>query len=149
MLKRSLGLYSPHPLWNALPIVRLASVPIWELWPLGRDTIMYPPVQIIPGVVDQSWIGTWEAGSGVWHGQLTNSSLPYCRYAGIVLLEENMVSNILTLETNDQSFKCGRSFQILWYLICQHQFDSKALSCLFNNLYTALWQGFLQIYQKA
>ena len=88
MLKRSLGLYPPHPLWNALPIVQLASVPIWEMWPLGRDTIMYPPVQIIPGVVDQSWFGTWVAGQGVWHGQLANSSLPYCRCAGNVLLEE-------------------------------------------------------------
>ena len=27
MLKRSLGLYPPHPFWNALPIVQLASVP--------------------------------------------------------------------------------------------------------------------------
>ena len=52
---------------------------------------MYPPVQIIPGVVD----GTWEAGQGVRHGQLANSSLPNCRYAGIVLLEEKIVSNIL------------------------------------------------------
>ena len=66
------------------------------MWPLGRDTIMYPPVQIIPGVVDQSWIGTLEAGQGVRHGQLAKSSLPHCRYAGIFLLEEKIVSNILT-----------------------------------------------------
>ena len=65
MLKRSLRLYPPHPLWNVLPIVKLASVPIWEMWRLGRDTIMYPPVQIISGVVDERWIGTWEAGHGV------------------------------------------------------------------------------------
>ena len=26
MLKRSLGLYPPHPLWNELPIFQLASV---------------------------------------------------------------------------------------------------------------------------
>ena len=40
--------------------------------------------------------GTWEAGKGgVWHGQLANSSLPYCWYAGIVLLEEKIVPNIL------------------------------------------------------
>ena len=79
ILKRSLGLYPSHPLWNVLPIVKLASVPIWEMWRLGRDTIMYPPVQIIPGVVDQRWIGTREAGQWVWHGQLSTSSLPYCR----------------------------------------------------------------------
>ena len=65
MLKRSLGLYPPRPLWNALPIVQLASAPIRQMWRLGRDAIMYPPVQIIPGVVDLRWIGTWEAGQGV------------------------------------------------------------------------------------
>ena len=32
---------------------------------------------------------------GVKHDQLANSSLPYCRYAGIVLLEEKIVSNSL------------------------------------------------------
>ena len=62
MLKRNLRLYTPHPLSNALPIVQLASVPIREMCRLGRDTIMYPPVQMIPGVVDQRWIGTCEAG---------------------------------------------------------------------------------------
>ena len=31
MLKRSLGLYAPHPLWNALSIVQLASVLIREM----------------------------------------------------------------------------------------------------------------------
>ena len=30
---------------------------------------------------------------GVWHDQLSNSSLPYCRYGGIVLLEEKIVSS--------------------------------------------------------
>ena len=65
MLKRGLGLYPPHPLWNALPIVQLANVTIREMWRTGRDANMYPPVQIIPGVVDQKWIGTWEAGQGV------------------------------------------------------------------------------------
>ena len=88
MHKRSLGLYPPHPLWNALPIVQLASVPILEMWRFGKDTIMYPPAQIIPGGVDQRWIGVWESGHGICHGQLANSSLPYCRYADIVLLEE-------------------------------------------------------------
>ena len=29
----------------------------------------------------------------VWHDQLANSSLPYCRYAGIVLLEEKIDFN--------------------------------------------------------
>ena len=66
MLKRSLGLYPPRPLWKSLPIVQLASVPIRERWRLGRDTTMYPPVQIIPGVVHQSemdWdLGGWSRG---------------------------------------------------------------------------------------
>ena len=61
-----------------------------EMLRLGRDTIMYPPVRITPGVVDQRWIGTLKAGQGVWHGQLANSSLPYCTYAAIVLLEEKL-----------------------------------------------------------
>ena len=65
MLKRRLGLYPPHPSWNALPIVQLASVQTREMWWLGRDTIMYSLVQIIPGVVDQRWIETWVAGQGV------------------------------------------------------------------------------------
>ena len=30
---------------------------------------------------------------GVWHDQLANSYLPYCRYWGNVLLEDNIVSN--------------------------------------------------------
>ena len=30
-----------------------------------KPWIIYPPVQIIPGVVDQRWIGTSEAGQGV------------------------------------------------------------------------------------
>ena len=79
-------MYPPHPLWNALPIVQLASVPIREMLCLERDTIMNPP-----GVVHQRWIGTWKAGQGVWHGHLANSSLPYYRCAGIVLLEEKII----------------------------------------------------------
>ena len=54
-----------------------------------------PTVQIIPGMVDRRWIGTQKASQGVWHDQLANSSLPYFRYAGIVLLEEKIVSNSL------------------------------------------------------
>ena len=63
--QKKVRLCIPHPLWNALPIVQLASVPIREMRQLGMDTIMYSPVQIIPGVVDQRLIGTWEAGQGV------------------------------------------------------------------------------------
>ena len=70
--KEALGCTHPTPLWNAFPIIQLASVPIREMWRLGLDTIMFPPVQIILGVVDQRWIRTWEAGQGVWHGQLAN-----------------------------------------------------------------------------
>ena len=32
---------------------------------------------------------------GEWHDQLANSSLPFCRDTGIVLLEEKIVSNSL------------------------------------------------------
>ena len=36
MLKTCLVLYPLHPLWDALPIVQLASVPVREMWRLGR-----------------------------------------------------------------------------------------------------------------
>ena len=74
MLKRSFGLYPPHLLWNALPIVQLASVPIREMWRLGRDTIMNPPVQIMTGGRSgMVWdLGGWSACK---HGQLANMFL--------------------------------------------------------------------------
>ena len=82
MLKRSLGLYPTHPLWNALPSFNQLFFEIGETWPLGKDTIMYPPAQIIPGVVDRRWIRTLKASQGVWHDQLSNSSLSYCSPGG-------------------------------------------------------------------
>ena len=47
-----------------------------------------------PRVANRGWIGTRK---GVWHDQLANSSLPSCRYAGIVLLIEKIVSNSLII----------------------------------------------------
>ena len=38
---------------------------LFSVYRLGIDTIIHPPVEIITGVVDQRWIGTWEAGQGV------------------------------------------------------------------------------------
>ena len=74
---------------------------------------MYPPVQIMTKVVDQRWIGTLETDQGVCHGQLANSSLPYRRYADIVLLEDKIVSNIL----------------IDWHDMCVKAFIHLALAC--------------------
>ena len=91
MLKRSMGLVE----YMYIVIIQPASVQIWEMWQLGRDTIMYPPTSNIPGVADRRWIGTQKASQGVWHDQLANSFLPYCRYAGIDLPEEKIVSNSL------------------------------------------------------
>ena len=86
----------PHPpLMKCIAIVQPASFRIRETWRRGKDTIMNPPTKIIPGVVDLRWIRTLKASQGVWHDQLSNSSLSYCRYAGIVLLEEKIVSNSL------------------------------------------------------
>ena len=84
MLEKSLGLYPPYPLWNALSIVQLASVPIREMWGLGRDTIIYPPVQIIPGVVDQRWIGTLKAGHMGY--DMTSLQTVPCHIAGMLAL---------------------------------------------------------------
>ena len=39
MLKRSLGLYPTPPIVECIDIVQPASVPIREMWQLGRDTI--------------------------------------------------------------------------------------------------------------
>ena len=86
-----------HPrLVECIATVQPASFPIREMWRLGRDTIMYPPDQIIQGVVDWLLFRTRKASQGVWHDQLSNSSLPYCRYVAIVLREEKIVSNSLT-----------------------------------------------------
>ena len=104
MLNRSLRLYTPHPLWNALPNTKLASVPIQEMWQLGRDMIIYPPVQIIPGVVDQRWIGTSEAGQGVWHGQPVNMFLAILHVCWHCLGGRDFFSNIL-LDWHDMCVK--------------------------------------------
>ena len=86
MLKRSLGLYPPHPLWNALSIVQLASVPILEMWRLGRDTIMYPPVQIIPG--GGGGRSEMDLGLGGWSSGMAWPSCKHvpCHIAGMLAL---------------------------------------------------------------
>ena len=75
---------SIHPLRNALPVFQPASVPIREIWRLRRDTIMYPPVQIIPGVVDQRWIRTL----GGWLRGMTWTACKHvtCHIAGVLAL---------------------------------------------------------------
>ena len=95
MLKRSLELYPTHPLWSAMPSFNQLVFLIRETCRLGKDTTIYPSAQIIPGMVDRRLIRTLKASQGVWHKQLSNSSLSYCRYAGIVFLEEKIASNSL------------------------------------------------------
>ena len=53
------------PLVECIAYCLTSNFPIREMLRLGRDTIMYPPVRIPPGVVDQRWIGTLKAGQGV------------------------------------------------------------------------------------
>ena len=73
-LNRNLELHPTHPLCDALPSFdQLSSFRIRETWRLGKDIIMYPPVQIIPGVVDRRWIRTLKASQGVWHDLLSDS----------------------------------------------------------------------------
>ena len=83
-LNRNLELHPTHPLCDALPSFnQLSSFRIRETWRLGKDIIMYPPVQIIPGVVDRRWIRTLKASQGVWHDFLSDSFfviLQVCRH---------------------------------------------------------------------
>ena len=94
ILERSRGLY-PIPSWKTFPLInqlvfKFGKCGSWEGiqsctcrpresqgWPIGDGSGPRRPVK------------------GVWHDQLANSSLPYCRYAGIVLLEEKIVSSSL------------------------------------------------------
>ena len=80
---------------ECIAIVQPASFRLRETWRLGKDTIMNPQPQIILGVVDRRWIRTLKAGKGVWHEQISNSFLSYCKYVEIVFLEEKIVSNSL------------------------------------------------------
>ena len=41
--KEAFGYTPPPPLVEYIVIVQPASVQIWEMWQLGRDTIMYQP----------------------------------------------------------------------------------------------------------
>ena len=72
-----------HPLWNALPFVHLASVPIREMWCLGRDTIMYPPVQIIPGGSIRDGLGPGRLIKG--YDMASLQTVP-CNIAGVLAL---------------------------------------------------------------
>ena len=40
--------------------------------------------------ISKKWL-IGDGSKGVWHDQLANSSLPYCRYVCIVLLENNVL----------------------------------------------------------
>ena len=93
--QKNLELYPTHPLWNVLPIVQLDSVPIREMRRLGRDTIIYPPVKMIPGLKIRDGLGPGRLVKSYDMTSLQTCTLPYCRYAGIVLMEDQIVSNIL------------------------------------------------------
>ena len=116
---------------ECIAIAQPASFRFRETWPLGNDTIMYPPAQIIQGVVDRRWIRTLKASQEVWHDQLSNSSLSYCRYAGIVFLEEKIVSNSLT-NWQDMWMKALHPDSIGLYV-------AHELLCKLNEPETKLW----------
>ena len=94
MLKRSLWLYPPYTLWNALPIVKLASVPIREVWRLGR----------VRSCTHQSRLSQWSIRDGLGPRRLVNvygraslHTVP-CTIAGILALscwKRKIVSNSL------------------------------------------------------
>ena len=57
---KKVELYIPHPLWNALPIVQLASIPIREIRRLGMDT---SPDYPRGGRSEMDWhLGGWSRG---------------------------------------------------------------------------------------
>ena len=63
MLKRSLGLGPPQPLWNALHIVQLASVPIWKMLRLGSDQVPISQDNPKGGRSEMDWdLGGWSMG---------------------------------------------------------------------------------------
>ena len=65
-LKEAWGCTPPR-LVECIAIVQPASFPIREIWRLGRDTIMYPPAQIIQRVVDRRLPRTRKASHWLWH----------------------------------------------------------------------------------
>ena len=93
-LKETGGSQYPHHLVEYIAIVQPASVQIqkcgsWEgIWSCIRQPR-----------ISQRWpigygLGLRRPAKGVWHDQLENSSLSYCRYAGNVLLEENFFPTV-------------------------------------------------------
>ena len=74
---------------------------------------MYPPVQMIPAVVEQRCLGPGRLVKWNYLTSLQTCFVPYCRYADIVLMEEIIVSNILTD----------------WHDMCVKPFFDIALDC--------------------
>ena len=94
MLERSLGLY-PTLSWKTLPLINQLVFKFGKCGSLeGIQSCIRLPRK------SQGWLirdgpGPRRPVKEVGHDQLANSSLPYCRYAGIVLLEEKIVSSSL------------------------------------------------------
>ena len=86
---------TPTPLWYTLPLFNQLVFNFRKSgsWKRIRSCTRWPIISQGWPIEDASGPGT--AVKGVWFDQLANSSLPYCRYAGIVLLKEKIVSNSL------------------------------------------------------
>ena len=86
---------TPSPSWNTLPLLNQLVFKFRKCgsWEGIRSCISRPRISQGWPIGDGS--GLVRPVKGVGHNQLTNSSLPYCRYAGIVLLEEKIASNRL------------------------------------------------------
>ena len=85
------------PLVECIAKVQLSCVQIRECdkWTAIQPCICQP--RRSHGWLVRDRLGPEKPVKGVWHDQRTNSSLPYCRYAGIVLLKERNVSNSLII----------------------------------------------------
>ena len=88
----------PHPSRNALTMFNYL---VFKLRKCDRLVAIQPCICQLrrsQGWPIRDWLGPESHEGpvkGVWHDQLANSSLPYCRYAGIVFMEERNVSNSL------------------------------------------------------
>ena len=91
MLKSAWG--CTPPLVEYIAIVQPASVQFGKCgsWEGLRSCIHRPRISLGWHIGDGT--GPGRSVKGVLHDQLANSSLSYCRYAGIVLLKEKIVSN--------------------------------------------------------
>ena len=79
------------PLVKFIAIVQPASV---QMWQIEREKTIYRQPRISQGWPIGDGLGPGRPVKGVWLNQLANSTLPWCRYTGIVLMEDKMFPTV-------------------------------------------------------